>query len=386
MAGNNAAILQDVIGMLDMALKEFRIHRARTVLTSLGIIIAISAIVGLGSISSGINVMVEGTLSQIGADKIMVTKKMEFTGLGAPMAESFDEDVAEEIKQLDGVDDALPIVRTVYLGSIPVIGADEKHREFMQFTDAVFKEGGWYDDADTDAIVLGKDLAEAQGLAVGDTMKFGKHAITVVGVIEAGEMRGANMMAIMPYREAQDVLDMEGKATLVIVKPTDISLTDSVKLQIRDEFDDFEAMTTEDILKSAQKIIGTLTVVTLGIGFIASLVAAIGIIITMMTSISERKRQIGIMKAVGAKGRDILVQVLQESVIISVASGMVGVAIGWVAVEGMNAALFAGIRLAVVTPLLAAGALSYGIALSLGSALYPAWKASKVDPIEAIRS
>jgi putative ABC transport system permease protein len=373
--------------MIDIALAELRRHKMRTFLTSLGIVIAISAIVSLGSISAGMSILIESTLSQIGADKIMVTKSSGGGGgFGMPQAEPFDEDIVTEIQQMYGVDDALPIIRSAYLGAIPVIGADEKQREFMAFTDVTFKEGGWYDDSDTDSVVMGKDLAESLKLSVGDSIKFGHYDLTVVGVIEGGEMRGANLMAIMPYKLAQEVLNIEGETTLVIVKPSDITLTDTIKQEVRDEYDDMTAMTSEDLLKRAQSIIGSISVVTLGIGFIASLVAALGIIITMITSISERRRQIGIMKAVGARGRDIMVQIFQESIAISIISGIFGLAIGYFAVNGMNSSLFAGMNLAVVTPQLAAGAFAYGVILSIFSAIYPARKASMIDPIEAIRS
>jgi len=372
--------------MLDIAINELKRHKMRSFLTGLGIVIAIAAIVSLGSISEGMNLMVGQSLSQIGADKIMVTKQIEIVGFGSPQIPTLDEDLAAEFEQISGVEEALPLIRTTYLGSIPVVGADERQREFMQLNDLDFKEGGWYDDTDTDSVAVGVTFAESRNLAVGDSIKINNHEMTIVGIIEGGEMRGANLVVAMPYAVAQDIFNMEGKATVIVIKPVDITQADNIKNEIRDGYDDLEASTSEDLLKRSQEIIGTLSIVTFGIGLIASMVAALGIIITMITSISERKRQIGVMKAIGAKRRAIIKQVLQESILLAVISGAAGLMLGYLLVGVLNQAFFAGMNLAAVTPQLAVGAFAYGVILSLVSAIYPAWKASKVDPIEAIRS
>ncbi|MCD6496048.1 MAG: ABC transporter permease [Candidatus Aenigmarchaeota archaeon] len=371
--------------MLDLSAKELTEHKLRTFLTSLGIVIAIAAIVSLGSISAGMDAMVKDTLRQMGADKIIVTKKIT-AGLGAPMIPAFDEDIVDDFKAMNGVDDAVPIIRTNYLGSVPLIGIEEKDRGFMQMADVDFKEGGWFFDDDTDSVVVGKDFAEARNLNVGDELKIENRKLTVVGIIDAGEMRGLNMMIALPYRLAQDLLDMEGKATVVLIKPGDITQADAIKEQIRDEYEDYDAMTTEDMLARAGNIVGTIGLITIGIGVITSLVAAVGIIITMISSIAERKRQLGIMKAVGASTHVIMMQILQESLIMSIVSGIAGLLIGYMLVGVVNNTLLAGMQIAAVTPALAAGAFLYGIMLSIVSALYPAWKASRTDPIEAIRS
>jgi lipoprotein-releasing system permease protein len=105
----------------------------------------------------------------------------------------------------------------------------------------------------------------------------------------------------------------------------------------------------------------------------------------MYTSVVERKRQIGIMKATGAFGRTIMKQVMEEAAIISVAASLLAVIVSLFMVELLNMVLLGGTQIAIVTPGLAAGAVAYGITLTLLSALYPARMAVKIEPITAIR-
>jgi putative ABC transport system permease protein len=125
---------------------------------------------------------------------------------------------------------------------------------------------------------------------------------------------------------------------------------------------------------------------TFGIGFVASLVAAIGIIITMYTSVLERRRQIGIMKAIGAVRRVILQQILEEGLLISVISSLLAVLVSFFFVDLLNNVLLGGANLALITPGLAIGAVTYGIVLTVLASMYPAWVAVKTDPIKAIRA
>jgi len=145
------------------------------------------------------------------------------------------------------------------------------------------------------------------------------------------------------------------------------------------------AMTMQDALKMAEQSTATLNVFTFGIGLVASLVAGIGIIITMYTSVLERRREIGILKAVGAFRKTIFKQIIEEGLILSVIGSLTGLSISFFFVDILNNVLLGGTRIAVITPLLAAGAVAYGILLTLLFSMYPAWVAIKTDPIDAIR-
>jgi putative ABC transport system permease protein len=221
-------------------------------------------------------------------------------------------------------------------------------------------------------------------VTVGDYITLNKKEVEVLGIFEEGS--GAyDLVVLIPYDYGDEIYETDGGATQIMVEPQDVSVVQEIKQTIEDEHDDLDAMTMEDALSMMEEITGTLNIMTFGIGFVASLVAAIGIIITMYTSVLERRRQIGIMKAVGALRRTILIQILQEGLILSVISSIVALGLSYVFVDMLNNVLLGGSNLALITPALAVGAVAYGILLTVMSSLYPAWIAVKTDPIKAIR-
>jgi putative ABC transport system permease protein len=221
-------------------------------------------------------------------------------------------------------------------------------------------------------------------VVVGDFITLEEVEVEVIGVFEEGS--GAyDLVVLMPYELGDEIYDTDGGATQIIIEPEDVSFVEELKETIEDENDDLDAMTMEDALEMMEGATGTLNIMTFGIGFVASLVAAIGIIITMYTSVLERRREIGIMKATGAVRRTILQQVLEEGVILSVISSVIAVGVSYVFVDLLNNVLLGGTNLAIITPTLAVTGLMYGVILTIISSLYPAWVAVSTDPIRAIR-
>jgi putative ABC transport system permease protein len=372
--------------MLDIAVRELAAHKVRSVLTALGIFIAITAIVSLGSISAGVNELVTSSTSTIGSDTIFVMKEFDFSEMsGPPGSYSLEDMSAEEVAEISavsGVKRAVPIiVRSV--GFFEVDGMDLEAVDLFGGKDLEFKEGMWPEN-DDEGVAIGYVVASALDVVVGDYITLNKKEAEVLGIFEEGS--GAyDLVVLMPYDYANDVFEADDGATQMMIEPADISLVDEIKDSIEEEFDGIDAMTMEDALSMMEEMTGTLNIMTFGIGFVASLVAAIGIIITMYTSVLERKRQIGIMKATGALGRTILKQIMQEAAVLSVASGVLAVGVSFFFVEVLNQVLLGGTNLALITPALAIGAVSYGVILTLLASIYPAWIAVKIDPIRAIR-
>ncbi|MFH0956284.1 MAG: ABC transporter permease [Candidatus Aenigmatarchaeota archaeon] len=372
--------------MIDIALKELTAHRMRTVLTGLGIFIAITAIVSLGSISAGVNNLVTTTTSSVGSDTIFVMKALDLSHMSGPpgsqMSDLTAEDVAA-IASLPGVKRAVPVITRTIGGFTGVRGISIDDIDLLGKQDVGFKEGGWPENGNMEA-ALGYIAANTMGVGVGDYLVLNGNEVQVTGIFEEGS--GAfDLVVVIPYEAANDIYKADGGATQVVVEPDDVSIVNELKQAIEGEVDGVTAMTMKETLSMMQDMTATLNVMTFGIGFIASLVAAIGIIITMYTSVVERRRQIGIMKATGALGRAIMKQVLEEAAIISVAASLLAVLSSLFMVALLNQVLLGGTQIAIVTPGLAAGAVAYGIVLTLLSALYPARMAVKVDPITAIR-
>lgn len=373
--------------MIDLALKDLKEHKVRTGLTALGIIIAITAILSLGSISAGLNELVTSSISDIGSDKLFVMKELDFSEFSGPPTsweiEDIEPETVDSIKSMSNVKRALPVIARQFGGFFEVDGIDMDDKDMFGARDIEFKEGSWPENSEKGA-AIGSVVANMLDVVVGDYMTLNKEEVEIFGIFE-DDSGAYDLVVIIPYDYAEEIYEAEGKATQIMLEPEDISLVDEIKMSIKDEFDDLDVMTMEDAVSMMSEITGTLNVVTLGIGFVASLVAAIGIIITMYTSVLERRRQLGIMKAVGALRRTILIQVLEEGLIMSVFSSAIALLISFFFVDLINNVLLGGSKLAAITPWLAVGAVSYGIILTVLSSMYPAWVAVNTDPIKAIR-
>ncbi len=377
--------------MIDLALRDLSEHKVRTILTALGIFIAITAIVSLGSISAGVNELVTSSTGSMGSDTIFVMKSFDMSEMAGPPGSFTIEDISKEdvefLESLPGVKRAVPIIARQFGGMFEVDAIDMEQVSLFGVEDIEFMEGTWPENEDRGA-VLGYLVASTLDVVVGDYIMLPgskkEMEVEVMGIFEEGS--GAyDLVILLPYEYGDEIYETDGGATQVMLEPMDVSVVQEIKETIEEEIDDLDAMTMEDALVMMEEMTGTLNIVTFGIGFVASLVAAIGIIITMYTSVLERRKQIGIMKAVGAVRRVILQQILEEGLLISVVSSVLAVLVSFVFVELLNNVLLGGANLALITPALAGGAIAYGVLLTVISSMYPAWVAVKTDPIKAIR-
>ena len=319
--------------MFDLALKDLKQHKVRTFLTGLGIFIAITAIVSLGSISAGVNELITQSGDLIGSDTIIVMKRIDFSSMmsGPPGAFSIPDVEPEELEAVSsvpGVERVVPIIsRTLPAGGFgEVDGIDMEDKDLFGADNLVFKEGSWPENGDMGA-AIGYLISQSLGVGINDYITLNGKEVEVMGIFEEGSS-SFDFVVLMPYAAAEEIYEPDGP-TQILVEPEDISQVDAIKETIEDENDELMAVTMTDALKQAEEATLTLNVMTLGIGFVASIVAAIGIIITMYTSVLERRRDIGIMKAVGAKRRFIITNILQESLLLALASGVAGVLVSF---------------------------------------------------------
>jgi len=180
-----------------------------------------------------------------------------------------------------------------------------------------------------------------------------------------------------------DVYNLDSYGAVYVV-PDDIRKIESVANDIESEFDDLSAQTQTELANQASQIVDTIRIFTFGIAGISAVVGGLGVMNTMIMSVMERKREIGIMKAIGATNRFILTQILLESIIITLIGGVMGLILGSLGSFSLRF-ISENLAHAAVTPQLALGSLLFAIILGLFGGFYPAWKAAKLDPIEAIR-
>jgi len=369
---------------LDMVFRSLLRQRTRTFLTGMGIFLAIATIVSLGSFSEGINSLVSEQLKFAG-NLISVSEKTEtsMVATGPPGLDSkVPREVLDELKQIEGVEDAVPMIMQMDLTTnLFIIGVPLGDTEYFNLQNIDFVEGGWPEEGEM-ALVLGNTASEMQKLKTGDAVKVNGDEYSVSGVLE-GLGNFIDYGAISSVDVVGETFDMEDYYSEINVEPVDVSDSDRIANEIDETYDYLDASTAEESARTAQSAMDTVRMLTLSIGVIASFVASIGIINTMIIIVFERQREFGIMKALGGQRRMILFLVVQESMIIGIVASLMGIAVGVVATYALNSA--SAFPIAKVTFDLAAISLAYGITLSILAALYPAYLATKVSPVDAMR-
>jgi putative ABC transport system permease protein len=369
---------------LDMVLRSLARQKTRSFLTGMGVFLAIATIVSLGSFSEGINSLVEEQLKFAG-NLIQVTEKTEggvdFSGPPA-VGSKVPREILDEIKSIEGVDDAVGMIMQVDVETqLFVVGVPLEDTEFFELKNIEFSEGGWPEIGEK-AIAVGNQVSELQGLKVGDNIKLNGEEYVVSGVLE--KLNNFIDYGILSSVDAiGETFDMEDYYSGINVEPDDVADSDRIANEIMDSFDYLEASTAEENARRAQDAINQVRVFTLGIGVIASLVSSIGIINTMIIIVFERRREFGIMKALGGQRKVILMLVVQEAALIGIMGSLLGIAVGYAGSDALNS--MSSFPIAKVTPQLAIMSLIYGVLLSVFAALYPAYTATKVDPVEAMR-
>jgi len=389
-----------------IALKALDSNRIRASLTMLGVIIGVAAVILLVAIGSGVQQEITGQIEGLGSNLLFVFPG-NFSGGGGSGAGG----PAAEINKRFSLEDARIVERR--LGSeaivVPVVqgpgilkagnrslrtaiaGANEQGNEVFNATYVV---GRHYNKSEyTSAArvtILGatpaKELFPGQN-PVGRELTVNGERFTVIGQLAAqgGTLSGDQDNQIyMPTTTAQRLLGSKDLSS-IIIKASDPDRIELVKAQVqqvlRPKFgDEFTVFTQEQTLGILSSLLGTLTVMLAGIAGISLLVGGIGIMNIMLVSVSERTREIGIRKAVGARTYDIMSQFVIEAVVLSVAGGIVGIGLGWSGAAALKSVVPTEVTWWAVTL-----AFFFSAAVGIFFGVYPAWKASRLDPIEALR-
>ena len=397
-----------------IALAALRANLMRSILTTLGIIIGVAAVIAVVSIVQGLQYTITEQLQGVGATFIAVSPKTDrrnIPGLAARQVKLTYEDSQAIEEKVPGVKLMSPLI----LGNAPVKYKDRKHNPFIiigatenyqDVTNQTVDRGRFLSRIDLDnhrkVTVIGPKIAEELNLGpdpLGKEIYIDIYPATVIGVMEKkGQSLGMDFdnVVYIPFssavalfgRNAADKVQIRLQAT----NPESVEqVKDGIVRLLRQrhripdaEPDDFEIQTQDEILNTVNKILGSVTAVVGGVVGIALLVGGIGIMNIMLVSVTERTREIGVRKAVGARRQDVLVQFLIEAVTLSLIGGAIGLALGY-GLGAIAAKAIPGFPPAHV-PLWAV-AIAFGFSAGVGIffGIYPAAKASRLDPIEALR-
>jgi putative ABC transport system permease protein len=403
------------IDNLNLAYKNLKERMSRSILTLLGIAIGIMAIISLMSIGEGMNQAVEGELSSL-SDTIIVYVGEEFSiftfNQMADTREYLTERDITDLERIPGVKDVntqlTGLANVSFNGyensKITTITGMEIESMNIQYGLPDFAEGGPLEIGDQNKILIGYDVAYEyfdNPISVGSRLRINGNKFFVYGIFNKQGVGGVSTNDDLILLTSRDFKKATGESNIysAIVTVYNINEVESIALEIERVInenhgdDDFASATSmSSILDSIQSILGILQTVLIAIASIALVVASIGIMNTMLTSVMERTREIGIMKAIGATNKDIMSIFITEGLILSIVGGISGIIIGIFGSKGVAAFLSnigpggSGPPLEPVITLMAITlGLSVSMIVGIISSIYPAWKAARMSPIEAVR-
>jgi putative ABC transport system permease protein len=399
-----------------VGLAQLRANKLRSLLTLLGIVIGVASVIGIVSLGEGLRVTVMGDFAQRGgATTVLVNPPEEWVRkegrwVQRPWREYLESgDLAAFYEETDQIRAALPgvwgLAEARHGKSTTSARYTGTSAEYAQGFDWPVDLGRHLTEEDVRyarrVCVIGrqilKDLFQDQP-AVGEELELNGDRYEVVGVLEPRVRFGQEMGSeiLIPVSTAQ--LRITGNRhlqgiTLFAARLESVNaLADAVRRVLRgrhEHGDEFRVRTSEKQMEEANNIIRIMKMVAGGIAAISLLVGGIGIMNIMLVSVAERTREIGIRKALGAKPRHILFQFVVEALVLSLAGGVIGIFAGMGFGLGI-AALIAKFApgspfVSIVSPGSILGATGAATAVGLFFGIYPAWRAARLDPVEALR-
>lgn len=396
------------------ALDSLSANKLRSILTMLGVIIGVAAVIALMAIGNGVSSFITSEIQSIGTNLIAVMTDDD-NSEGYPTLSLSDVEALSNPLNAPAISQVSASVQggrmVVYEGRssrITVVGVTANYFVVNNLTDLESGDLLTTDDVETNArvVVLGWQLAQdlfEEEFPIGEEVKINGVGYEVVGVTEEqgqGFGNTTDQTAYIPVTTAQTRL-FSGRRTRAGERAVDFlsiqavseSQVDVAVEQITHILrqrhgityateDDFQIFTQNDLLSTFGVITGTLTAFLAAVAGISLVVGGIGIMNIMLVSVTERTREIGIRKAVGALKRDILMQFLLESTLLSLLGGSIGIVLGWGVATVAGNALDVQIVVDLFTILLATG---FAAAIGAIFGIYPAWRASGLRPIEALR-
>ncbi len=409
--------MRKLVMVIRVSLASLVAHKMRSFLTMLGVVIGVGAVIALVAVGQGAQANVVSQFESLGSNLLVVTAGQSFGfrpgGMTTNQRQLTDDDVAA-IRALGSAiakiapEYSASSYNVTYSGtttSPTITGVTSDYDEVRNWT---VTRGRFISAADDDNMaavaVLGAQAVEdlfgsATVNPVGEIIRINRQNYTVIGALEAKGQTGPNnqdRVVYLPLRTAQIKLGGAGTDTVR-----------SINLQVRsaDEMDlaqaqvtailrtlhglaagadnDFTVQNQADMVSSVEETSQTFTTLLGSIAAISLVVGGIGIMNIMLVSVTERTREIGLRKAVGAKRGDILLQFLAEAVVLSVAGGLLGVALG-VGGAQLVAQLLTSSE-ALVTGGSIALALGVSLAIGIFFGFYPANRAARLNPIDALR-
>lgn len=410
----------DILENLWLALGTLRANKLRSFLTVFGVIIGVITVMLIASIIAGVDTAVTKEVESFGTRSMYITKENPGIHVGRRSREermrkplTYDDAIA--LSKLPTIDVAVPFLEITnnFFGQKLLVSGGGKTSasvalqgtlpDFEKAGTQVINEGRFFSQSENDTnqnvCVIGSKVADdffRFQSPVGETIKVGAEEFRVVGVLQkreqflfSGGSDDQNNVIYLPYNVARKLKpNSEDVYILAVARPGMMSqamdqVVDTLRIRRQVPFgasDNFGIETTESLIKTFRSITGGVAVAMVVISSVGLMVGGIGVMNIMLVSVTERTREIGVRKAIGARRKDIMVQFLIEAATLTGFGGLVGLGIGWLLTLVVRLIMPSYVPL--WAPVLGFAA-SVGIGVIFG--LWPAWKAARLDPIESLR-
>ncbi len=405
----NRSMLGSVVRI---ALEELVAHKGRSVLTMLGIVVGVAAVIAMVSLGQGAQEQVQQQIASMGTNMLIVQAGSQNTGgvrSGAGTTTTLTPQDAEAIgREAQAVGAVSPSVGT---GVTLVFGnqnwstrAEGVGTAYPQIRNRGVASGDWFSDAEVTSAsrvaIIGQTVAtQLFGGAdpIGQTIRVRNLPFRVIGVLEAKGQSNFGQdqddTLLMPYTTAMKKLLATTYIPTIYVSAASEDATSAAQQQIGDilrarhnlragQADDFNVRNLTDVANAAESTTRVMTLLLGGIAAVSLLVGGIGIMNIMLVSVTERTREIGIRIAIGARKAHVQTQFLLESVVLGLVGGVVGIVVG-VLTSFVLSGVFGWPQL--ISPLSVVGSALFSMAIGVFFGYYPAKKAASLNPIEALR-
>lgn len=402
-----------IIDLIEESRVALLSNKARTGLTMLGIIIGIASVIAMISLGEGAQKTIETSIQSLGSNLLTIYPGVQqgpgaMVSAGRGSSQTLTNEDSEAIAKLDLVQNIAPVFSARY--QITARGTNTNTNviattsEYSLVRNIEIAQGAFLTDQNNRAFakvaILGPttsaDLFGEGVNPLGQKIRINQVEFTVTGITK--EEGGAGFFSLddiiyIPLSTAQQYLEDELYLSSINVSAADEESMDVLEEQIINlllkrhnisspELADFSIMNQADIVATATEVTQTFTIFLGAVAAISLLVGGIGIMNMMLTTVTERTREIGLRKAIGAKESDINRQFLLEAVILTFIGGLIGIILGFVIAKVVSN--FAGYPTSIT---LSSIVLAFGVATGIGIVFgyYPAWRAAKLDPIQALR-
>ena len=387
-------------------------NKMRTLLTMLGIIIGVGAVIVMVAIGQGAQSQIQNQINNLGTNMIVITPGASNQGGVSRGAQSYNRLTVKDAEKIQRESLLVSAVSPVVFTRTQVIGGQGNWRttingvstDYQIIRDWDLIYGRFFDQSEVRQMrkvaVLGHTVAENLFPGedpVGQQIQLRNVPVQIVGVLapkgQTASGTDQDDIIFAPYTTVQSRLSGWSRIFQILAStssPDDIAeAQEEIKVIMREshnlsewEDDDFTVRNQTDLADAAQGTTEVMTLLLAAIASISLLVGGIGIMNIMLVSVTERTREIGIRMAIGARGRDVLTQFLVESIVMSVLGGLIGVGIGFAGASILGS--FTGWH-TVVSPETVMVALVFSAGVGIFFGFYPARKAAALNPIEALR-